>query len=176
MIWSSSIRKSFGSAGSCFGIGIRRFSAAHLRRSLRGTRARPPVASGLGLGCSAAMHLDALIKAQPGQWRLHSRRGRAYARLGRWNEAVADYSQAIALRPAQDALWKYEQPFNGRADGYAEMGRWEEAASDFLKACELDPRNAQARIGLGLISLARNDTKSFRDHCGSLASRLRPVT
>ena len=117
---------------------------------------------------SAIQHLDALIQADPGQWRVHSRRGRANARLGRWNEAIADYSRAIAMRPELDAIWKYEQPLNLRADVYARMGRWNQAAGDFSKACELDSGDAVARIGLALTSIANNDVKSFRDSCARL--------
>jgi tetratricopeptide (TPR) repeat protein len=105
---------------------------------------------------------------------LYSRRGRAYARLGRWNEAVADYSQAIELRPAQEALWKYERLFSARADLYAEMGRWRAAASDFSESCKFDPGDVEARIGLILISLANDDQNGFRELCARLLRGFRP--
>jgi eukaryotic-like serine/threonine-protein kinase len=119
-------------------------------------------------------HLAALIRANPHNWILYSRRGRAFSLLGRWNEAVADYSQAIELRPVEEALWKYERLFSERADLYAEMGRWPAAASDFSEACALDPRDVEARIGLYLISLSNDDLSGFRESCARLLRDFMP--
>jgi tetratricopeptide (TPR) repeat protein len=99
---------------------------------------------------------------------LHGRRGRAYSRVGEWNKAVADLSQAIALRPKQDALWKFEGLFLDRGDAYAEMGRSKEAADDLSKACEQDPRNPSLRMGLALIRLEMDDIIGYRKTCSRL--------
>ncbi|MGO9882140.1 MAG: WD40 repeat domain-containing protein, partial [Solirubrobacteraceae bacterium] len=119
-------------------------------------------------------HLAALIRANSHEWMLYSRRGRAYARLGRWNEAVADYSRAIELRPVEQALWKYERLFCARGDLHAELGRWQAAASDFSESCKLDPGDVEARIGLNLISLANDDPSGIRESCARLLRSFRP--
>jgi eukaryotic-like serine/threonine-protein kinase len=118
-----------------------------------------------GAWSAVISHLDALIEAEPRQWRLHARRGRAFAQIGHWTKAVANQSQAIALRPEQDMLWKYEGLFDLRGNAYAELGQWEQADGDFSKACELDASNPSPRIGLAFSRLANGDINGYRETC-----------
>jgi WD40 repeat protein/tetratricopeptide (TPR) repeat protein len=76
-------------------------------------------------------HLSVLVAAQPDQWPLHYRRGRANAQNRRWERAIADYTRAVELG-AQDAdVYLY------RAKAHTERKEWAETAADASKALEL---------------------------------------
>jgi WD40 repeat protein/serine/threonine protein kinase/Flp pilus assembly protein TadD len=47
----------------------------------------------------ALPHLSRVVQAQPESWRDRMARGRAYAELGRWDEAARDFAEAFAVRP-----------------------------------------------------------------------------
>ena len=121
-----------------------------------------------GAWAAAIGHLDALIEAEPDQWMLRRRRGQADVQLGRWDEALVDYSQALALRPDPDALWRHERLWDLRGSVYAELGRWEEAVADFSKACEQDIRDGWARMDLAISRLAGGHIEGYRQACASL--------
>jgi tetratricopeptide (TPR) repeat protein len=114
------------------------------------------------------IHLDALIAADPESWMLLGRRGRAYAQLGRWHEAIADASRAIALRPEQDQLWKLQGLWLLRGNAHAELGRWEQAAADLTNAIEQDAGNPDPQVGLALVHLAGSDVDGYRRDCSRL--------
>jgi WD40 repeat protein/class 3 adenylate cyclase/tetratricopeptide (TPR) repeat protein len=73
---------------------------------------------------AAAVHLDHLIKARPGQWQLHRDRGEAHAQLGAWSKAAADLGSAASLEPDDlFAAWfrlALAQLAAGDAAGYRE--------------------------------------------------------
>lgn len=99
-------------------------------------------------------------------------RGIAYSNLGRYDEALQDYSKAINLSP--DFSWAYEnramayviigqcmraiEDYNhaiglnprsrgsyfGRGDAYECLGQYEEAVRDYSKVISLDPKDALA--------------------------------
>src|SRR5262249_36320251 len=54
---------------------------------------------------AAAFHLGQLLAARPVEAELYRRRGRAFAELGRWDRADADYAQAIARGARGANLW-----------------------------------------------------------------------
>jgi tetratricopeptide (TPR) repeat protein len=55
-----------------------------------------------------------------------------------WNEAIADYSKAIATTPNNPNL------YYSRASAYGSINKWELAAEDFTKTLQLDPQNKSA--------------------------------
>jgi WD40 repeat protein len=75
---------------------------------------------------SAVWHLDRLIASGPVQGGLFARRGRAYAGIGRWEEAIADDSKVIDMESNDATHWI------NRGDAYAELSRWDRASSDYL--------------------------------------------
>jgi tetratricopeptide (TPR) repeat protein len=50
-------------------------------------------AADLTLG--VVIHLNPLVEAEPGNWKLRSERGQAHAALGHWLEALADFGKAL---------------------------------------------------------------------------------
>src|SRR5262249_16856397 len=81
---------------------------------------------------AAVWHLDRLIAAHPQKLQHIGKRGDAYADLGRWEQAVADYPRAI------DGKLTGLLPSRGHA--LAELGRWAEAAADFERALKIGGR------------------------------------
>jgi tetratricopeptide (TPR) repeat protein len=51
------------------------------------------------------MHLDRAIAAGPAEAVLHSLRGNAYAELGQWDKAAADFAKTVALAPEAGFTW-----------------------------------------------------------------------
>lgn len=72
-------------------------------------------------------------------------RGLTMEALGRYDEAIADYSKASEVEPklASGYLWN-------RGEAWRFKGRPEEAIADYTKSIELDPRHAKAYVGRGL--------------------------
>ena len=60
------------------------------------------------------------------------RAGRAFVRLRQWEQAAANFTQALAVK--DNAFLRQE-----RGDVYALQGRWMQAAADFTRALELQP-------------------------------------
>lgn len=68
----------------------------------------------------------------------------ASPQVGKYEEAVADYTRAISLDPSN------ANAFHNRGSSFDKMGRLSEAVEDFTKAIELDPRNASSYNSRGL--------------------------
>ena len=69
---------------------------------------------------------------------------------GNLDQAIADYSQAIALDP------KNADAYTGRGLALRDSSRLEQALADFNKAIDLDPKNANAFLGRGLTYQRQN--------------------
>ncbi len=72
-------------------------------------------------------------------------RGNAYARAGRYDNALADYDQAIGIDPKQAPL------FLGRGTIFALKGTYQRALDDYDQALRLDPNFAQVYVVRGLL-------------------------
>jgi tetratricopeptide (TPR) repeat protein len=66
----------------------------------------------------------------PGYW---SQSGDASMKEGQTEEAIADYTKAIALKPDDPRFWSQ------RGDAYLNLRRWDKAAADYTKAIALKP-------------------------------------
>ena len=62
--------------------------------------------------------------------------------LGQFEEAIADYDQAIRLSGPDDAY-----VYTGRAHAKTNLGQYEEAVADFDHALSLEPHNAYVYTG-----------------------------
>jgi tetratricopeptide (TPR) repeat protein len=75
-------------------------------------------------------------------WTTFANRGFLRADVGRWEEALADFSRAIGLGADRWTIWA------ARGRAYAALGRDEEALADFEKATALFPGNAPTWLSL----------------------------
>ena len=71
-------------------------------------------------------------------------RGLNHSRLGQYDEAIADLTQAIALDPTDVPQYSI------RASAYEAIGELEAAIKDYERIIELDPNFADAHYRLGL--------------------------
>jgi tetratricopeptide (TPR) repeat protein len=65
----------------------------------------------------------------------HLKKGDSYADEGKWNEAIAEYTKAIELKP------DFVEAYSNRASVYTDMGEYDKAIVDCTKAIELDPQS-----------------------------------
>lgn len=86
---------------------------------------------------------DGLLGERP-EAALLNNRGAALMALGRAEEAVGDYSQAIDLDPS------LPQAFSNRGNALTKLGRYPEALEDYDRALELDDSLAAVYCNRGL--------------------------
>ena len=90
--------------------------------------------------------LDLLEQEGKAQWELqgqftlldHIRQGNRHYHAREYPEAIADYTQAIALDP------KYAVTYNNRGATYSDLGQYVKAIDDCTQAISLDPEMALA--------------------------------
>ena len=70
-------------------------------------------------------------------------RGSAYAAKGMLSESIADYSQAIKIKPGND------QALSGRAQSYLKARKFELAVTDYSAAIKVNGKLAAAYVGRG---------------------------
>ena len=79
----------------------------------------------------------------------HNNLGTALARLGREDEAAAEFSRAIGLDP------EYAEAHNNLATAWVHRGKPEEAVAEYRKALQALPTYAMARDNLGAVLAAQ---------------------
>jgi serine/threonine protein kinase/Flp pilus assembly protein TadD len=90
-------------------------------------------------------------------------RATAYTRLGKYTEALADYSRAIELNPNHFSTW-----YN-RAVVHRRLGQWQEAVRANDKAIGLNPQSAAAWGDRGIAHAALGQfDKAFADFSKAL--------
>jgi len=107
-------------------------------------------------------YFDQVVEISPshevrGEWLV--RRANSRARQGRPNEAIADLSRAIDLRPDDAALRKK------RARFYEQALQWDLVAEDYQVAVLADPEEHFDRYHLGTILLYTGDIGAYRELC-----------
>ncbi len=107
---------------------------------------------------AVVFHAGRLLRADAGQAEFYVRRGRAYARLGLHESALADYAEAVRLRPADVNGWA------GRAAAHAALRHDEQAVADYTQVIQRSAdnqdawlRRGEARARLGRLAEADAD-------------------
>jgi tetratricopeptide (TPR) repeat protein len=84
------------------------------------------------------------LALNPDQWDVYYQRGRTYASLGRYQQAVEDYTQALKRVPKDAYRPLYEgRLFESRAQCYVSLKAYARAADDFTQALNREPGTAQ---------------------------------
>ncbi len=86
-----------------------------------------------GIWPMAALHLQALVLAEPGSGSLHARLARALMETGQSDKALGEYNRTIDLHAADPNL-RYNR---GRV--LARLGQWERARTDYTWFLEVSP-------------------------------------
>jgi WD40 repeat protein/Tfp pilus assembly protein PilF len=94
---------------------------------------------------TASWHLTRLLAKEPNSWRLRHRRAIAQSEEGNVAGAIADWSEALRLKP--DLL---EARFN-RGLTYYQLGRWTEALTDLTETVRAEPELNAAWRYRGLV-------------------------
>jgi len=71
-------------------------------------------------------------------------RGLRYYDLGRWQEAIAAFTEATVIKP------DYAVAYFGLGTAYSRLETWEKAVASFKRAIEIDPGYAEGYLGLGI--------------------------
>jgi tetratricopeptide (TPR) repeat protein len=71
-------------------------------------------------------------------------RGNSYAALRRFEKAIEDYSEAIALHP------RFPGAYNNRANALSAVGRYSEAISDYSQVIAIDANHMSAHFNRGV--------------------------
>jgi len=93
----------------------------------------------------AIEYLNNAIKLQPGNY-YYVLRGVAYTDLGQYQRAIADYTEAIRLKP-DDA----DEAYYNRGFAYDKLGQYQRAIADYNKAIRLRPDYARAYSNRGSV-------------------------
>ncbi len=74
----------------------------------------------------------------------HLKQGNTYLRKGKYDQAIADYNEAIRLNP------KDAHAYFNRAIAYGKKGNYDQAIADLTEAIRLNPKYTQAYINRGI--------------------------
>lgn len=110
--------------------------------------------------CNAAIQIGPEIAAPYG------RRGDAYARMGKIEQAKADFAAAIKLNPHGFA-------HRARGEMHAGQGDWQEALDDFREFHQRHPTDQRVRHKIALLLLAIGDNDGYRRWCEELVKQHR---
>ena len=81
---------------------------------------------------------DEIIKIDSAFKDAYNNRGLSYKNLGRYEEAITDFTKAIEIDIKVNTNPTYKEAYNNRGNLYNNLGRYEEAVLDFDKVIELN--------------------------------------
>jgi len=109
----------------------------------------------------------ATIKRNPACWMGHINMGLLLANLGRNNEAIAHYHEALRLKP------DYVDAHNNLGNVLADLGRTDEALAQYREALRLKPDLVDGHFNLGLLLASAGRIDEAIEHYEQ-ALRLKP--
>jgi serine/threonine protein kinase/tetratricopeptide (TPR) repeat protein len=98
--------------------------------------------------------------------RIRYYRGSAYERLGQWDKAIADFSEALAVTPPDP------QARSARAYAYAVLGRWREAADDMTPTDLASAPLNDVWYQVACVRVLQGDDAGYRELCRQLLERI----
>jgi tetratricopeptide (TPR) repeat protein/predicted Ser/Thr protein kinase len=138
----------------------------------RGTSAHWPFSPSQWLEFDALYH-EASLRLGDGETAVDPRlivlRARAFAALGRHNDANADYEAALAVSPHDNQI-RMEQHRN-RAFSFLHKIDYDSAAKEFAEATKLSPRDAGLWLALAEAHLAAGNLQDYRRACAEMFER-----
>ena len=87
--------------------------------------------------------LSDVIQRNPNDPGAYNTRGAAYARVGRYSDAISDFNKAVQIDP------NYAPAYTNRALAFRQTNRNDQALADFSRAIQADPNYGPAYIGRG---------------------------
>ena len=108
------------------------------------TRSATPIAEYETADASASANLASLtdvVQRNPSDAGALNTRGAAYARIGRYQEAIADFNAALKIEPNMATA------LTNRALANRQIGRTDAALQDFNHAIEANPKHTAAYLG-----------------------------
>ncbi len=87
----------------------------------------------------AIAEFTAALEANPANaFAIYQNRGAMYLAVGKYPEALADYTKASEMKPDD------ERSYLGKGQAETYLGKWDDAIADLTKAIELKPDDADA--------------------------------
>lgn len=111
--------------------GVRKFP-----KSAQARLRRAAFFDGIGMGDAAVEDATAAIRLEKERWRvfhIYHDRAKLFARLGRFDEALADCNHCIQAQPKE---WTH---YSVRSEVYTAMGNEFAAHADYMRSLELNP-------------------------------------
>ena len=90
------------------------------------------------------------IEKNPKDFLAHLELGRAYQKLGLYENAIAEYKEAIRWEPI------YSAAYQGLGGSYGEMRQYDKALEAYQKAVDLDANYAEANTVWGGLCISWN--------------------
>src|SRR5919199_4187663 len=85
--------------------------------------------------------LSEVIQRNPNDPSAYNTRGAAYAKVGQYGDAIADFNKAVQIDP------NYAPAYTNRGLAFRQTNRNDVALADFSRAIAADPSYAPAYIG-----------------------------
>jgi tetratricopeptide (TPR) repeat protein len=96
---------------------------------------------------------------------VHEGLGKFLEDQARYEEAEAEFNEAIRLRPERGWFWVL------RGWAYADRGRWDKASADFVKAAECKEPHEAAWYSRALLHLRDGNGDGYRKICADMLER-----
>ena len=94
-----------------------------------------------------------MIQRNPNDPSAYNTRGAAYARVGSYSDAIADFTKAVQLDP------NYAPAYTNRALALRQTNRNDQALADFTRAIQADPNYGPAYIGRANLCAPRTSSR-----------------